>query len=235
VQGRLGSLAARIGGVPDPGCLTARLEAWWPLLGAAVVLLLLRVVVFLPRMQRVGSPVPWMPSIESLLRHGRYRGVMVGPEPPGPFGGGRYVPWLRARGEIRLDESLLGRRDVDALAILEHERGHAERDLPAPRLYRMLLVATFLAGLALALGNPMLAPAGTTLMWAAFVVAGLHFLRNEAAATEYALRELWTHGWPRALWREAIGRLGASLGAYVAEAAVAAALIALVGSALLCR
>jgi hypothetical protein len=221
--------------VPDSGCLLARVEAWWPLLVAAAVLLGLRVWWFLPRMSRVGSDVPGVVSIEALLRHGRYRGVMVRPEPAGPFGGGRYVPWLRPRGEIRLDESMLGRRDVDALAILEHERGHAERDLPAPRLYRMLLVATFLAGLALGLGNPQLAPAGTTLMWAAFVVAALHFLRNEAAATEYALRELWTHAWPGPLWREAIGRLGASLGAYVAEAAVAAALVAVVGSALLCR
>jgi hypothetical protein len=221
--------------VPDSGCLLARLEGWWLLGGAAALLLGLRVWLFVPRMGRIGSPVPGVPSIEALLRHGRYRGVMVRPEPPGPFGGGRYVPWLRQRGEIRLDESLLGRRDVDALAILEHERGHAERDLPAPRIYRMLLVATFLAGLALALGNPLLAPAGTTLMWVAFVAAVLHFLRNEAAATEYALRELWTHAWPAPLWREAVGRLGASLGAYVAEAAAAAALVALVGSALLCR
>ena len=221
--------------MPDAGCLAARLEAWLVLLGAAALLLALRVAGFAPRMRRVGSPVPGVASIEGLLRHGRYRGVMVRAEPPGPFGGGRYVPWLRQRGEIRLDEELLGRRDVDALAILEHERGHAERDVAAPRLYRRLLVATFLAGLALALGNPALAPAGTALMWAAFAVATLHFLRNEAAATEYALRELWTHGWPGPLWREAIGRLGASLGAYVAEAAVAAALIALVGSALLCR
>jgi hypothetical protein len=221
--------------VPETGCLVAQLESWLPLLGAAAALLALRVGLFVPRMHRVGSPVPGVASVEGLLRHGRYRGVTVRAEPPGPFGGGRFVPGLRPRGEIRLDESLLGRRDVDALAILEHERGHAERDLPAPRPYRMLLVATFLAGLALALGNPLLAPAGTTLMWLAFVVAALHFLRNEGAATEYALRELWTHGWPRPLWREAVGRLVASLGAYVAEAASAAALVALAGSAMLCR
>ena len=221
--------------MPDSVCLTARLEAWLPLLGAAGLLLALRVLVFLPRMRRVGSVVPDVPSIQGLLRHGRYRGVTVGAEPPGPFGGGRFVPGLRPRGEIRLDEAMLGRRDVDALAILEHERGHAERDLPAPRVYRRLLVATFLAGLALALGNPALAPAGTTLMWVGFAVAALHFLRNEAAATEYALRELWTRAWPTQLWREAIGRLVASLGAYLAETAVAAALIAVLGSALVCR
>jgi hypothetical protein len=221
--------------VPDGSCWLARLESWLPLLLTSAVLLVVRVGVFAPRMRVVGSAVPEMGSIGELLRHGRYRGVLVRAAPPGPFGGGRFVPGIRPRGEIWLDDALLERRDVDALAILEHERGHAERNLAAPRLYRMFLVATFLAGLALALGNPLLAPAGNTLMWTAFVVATLHFLRNEAAATEYALRELWTRAWPRPLWHAAIGRLVASLGAYVAEAAVAAALIALGTSALLCR
>jgi hypothetical protein len=221
--------------VPDPACLGPRLLAWLPLLTAATLLLALRLAVFAPRMRRAGAPVPGLATLGALLRHGRYRGVPVREEPPGPSGGGRFLPGLRPRGEIRLDLGMLARADVDALAILEHERGHAERDLPAPRLYRRLLVAIFLAGLATALGNPALAGPGTALMWLAFLVTALHLLRNEAAATEYALRQLWTRTWPSPLWRQATTRLAAALGTYLAEAAIAAAVVALLSSLLLCR
>ena len=78
------------------------------------------------------------------------------------------------------------------------------------------VAASLLAGLALGLGNRQLAGAGTALMWLGFGLAGLHFLRNEAAATEHALRELWTRDWPRPLWRAAPGRLAAAFGVYLA-------------------
>ncbi|HEV8638336.1 MAG TPA: hypothetical protein VG370_29330 [Chloroflexota bacterium] len=216
-------------------CLFDRLGAWLPLFAAAGVLQLTKLALLRPRLGRVGPPAPDVASLGELLHHGRYRGIPVRAEPPGPFGGGRFLPGLRRRGEIRLEEGMLKRNDVDALAILEHERGHAERDLPAPRPYRLGLVGLCLAGLALGLENRELAGAGTALMWLGFGLAGLHFLRNEAAASEYALRELWTRGWARPLWRAAIGRLAAAYGAYLADWAAAAAAVALVTAALGCR
>jgi hypothetical protein len=221
--------------MPEAGCLLDRLWSWLPLFGAAGLLLLARATLVRSRLRRVGPPAPRVASLGALLRRGRYRGVPVREEPPGPYRGGRFLPALRRRGEIRLDDGMLKRRDVDALAILEHERGHAERDLPAPRPYRLGLVGLFLAGLAVGLGNPGLAGAGTALMWLCFGVAGLHFLRNEATASEYALRELWTRDWPRPLWRAAVGRLAAAYAGYLAEWALAAAAIALVTAALGCR
>src|SRR5207237_10456160 len=121
------------------GCVEGGLLGWAPLLGAAALLLVLRVAVFAPRLRRWGGEVPGVAGLRSLLRHGRYRGVTVREEAygaagddVGPFGGGRFLPW-GSRGEIRLARSLLDRADADALVVLEHERGHAERDLPAPR------------------------------------------------------------------------------------------------------
>ncbi|HEY3078536.1 MAG TPA: hypothetical protein VGM69_01380 [Chloroflexota bacterium] len=221
--------------MPDGGCLFDRLLAWLPLLAAAGVLQLAKLALLRPRLGRVGPPAPGVASLGALLRHGRYRDVPVSEEPPGPFGGGRFLPGARRRGEIRLDEGMLERRDVDALAILEHERGHAERDLPAPRPYRLGLVGLMLAGLALGLGNRGLAGAGTALTWLGFGLAGLHVLRNEAAASEYALRELWTRDWPRPLWRAATGRLAAAYGTYLADWALAAAALALLTAGLACR
>jgi hypothetical protein len=219
----------------EAGCLFDRLLVWLPLLAAAGALQVARIALLRPRLGRVGPPAPGVASLGSLLRHGRYREVPVREEPPGPFGGGRFLPGARRRGEIRLDQGMLERRDVDALAILEHERGHAERDLPAPRPYRLGLVGLCLAGLALGLGNRDLAGVGAWLMWLGFGLAGLHFLRNEAAASEYALRELWTRDWPRPLWRAAIGRLAAAYGVYLADWALVAAAIALVTAVLACR
>jgi hypothetical protein len=221
--------------VPDAGCLFDRLLIWLPLLTGALALQIAKLTLLRPRLGRVGPAVPGIASLGALLRYGRYRDVPVREEPPGPFGGGRFLRGPRRRGEIRLDEGMLTRRDVDALAILEHERGHAERDLPAPRPYRLGLVGLLLAGLAMGLGNPGLAGVGSALMWLGFGLAGLHFLRNEAAASEYALRELWTRDWPRPLWRAAIGRLGAAYGAYLADWALAAAALAVVTSGLVCR
>jgi hypothetical protein len=202
-------------------CVVDRVAAWWPLLGAAALLLAVEWLLARPRMRRTGLRVPGIASIGTLLRHGR------------PFGGGRFLPG--GRGQILLDVGMLDRADVDALAILEHERGHADRDLPAPRYYRMALVAAFLAGLALAVGNPELLSPGATLMWASFVIAGLHFMRNEAAASEYALRELSTRDWPRPIWRDAVTRLAAALARYLSGWTSAAAGIAVVVAALGCR
>jgi hypothetical protein len=199
----VGSLAA---------CGLAWLAPWAPLVAAAVGLVALRPLVLARRLRRVGSPAPGVASLAALLADGRYRGVPVREEPAGPHGGGRWVP---GRGEIRLAEGMLARRDVDALIVLEHERGHAAGDLPAPRAYRVGLVAAFLAALALGLNRRLDPNAATLVMAAAWAVATLHVLRNEWAATAYALR--LARDWPSELRREARGRLFAAYGVYLAE------------------
>jgi len=192
------------------GCGVGWLAPWAPVVVVALALVLARPVVLAPRLRRVGSPAPGVASLAALLTDGRYRGVPVREEPAGPYGGGRWV-----RGEIRLAEGMLVRRDVDALMILEHERGHAAGDLPAPRSYRVGLVAAFLVALALGLNRRLDADAVGLVMGAAWLVAALHVLRNEWAASAYALR--LARSWPAALRREARARLAAAYGVYLAE------------------
>lgn len=211
-------------------CLLAALVDRAPLVGAAGLALLLRWALCAPRLARRGPIVPDGVRLASRLDRGAFRGVPVREEPAGPYGGGRFHP---RSGEIRLAEGMLARDDVDALAILEHERGHAARDIPAPRAYRVAMVGLFLAGLAAAILDP--GGVGTTAMAVAFGVVALHILRNEAAASEYALRQLAGRGWPSAPWRAAISRLAAAFGVYLAEWIAYAAIVTVAIDVLGCR
>jgi hypothetical protein len=150
------------------------------------------------------------------------------------FGGGRYVRWDDGA-EIRLGPRMLERADVDALVILEHERGHAARDLAAPRLYRLAVLGTFAFGLAIALGQASLVELGTLLMWAAYALALSHVLRDEAAASGYALDKIGQRQWPFSLRSEALVRLGVGLGIYLADWTAIAVVVALLTGALSCR
>jgi hypothetical protein len=194
------------------GCGASWLAPWLPLIAAAVVLIALRPLVLAPLLRRVGAPAPGVESLAALLADGRYRGIPVREEPAGPYGGGRWVP---GRGEIRLAQGMLARRDVDALMILAHERGHAAGDLPAPRAYRVGLVAAFLAALALGLNGRLDPRTAAAVMAAAYAAAAVPGLRTEWAASAYALR--LARGWPPALRRAALTRLAAAFGVYLAE------------------
>jgi hypothetical protein len=182
------------------------------LLGLVAGLILLRWIVLAPRLRRVGSPTPGVDSLATLLQAGCYDGVPVAEEPSDLYGGGRYLP---SRGEIRLAGGMLARNDVDALMILAHERGHAAGDLPAPRPYRLTLLAAFL--IAFALGwNGRLAPSlAAPVMAASYALAAAHVLRNEWAASRYAWR--LAASWSAGLRREAFERLGAAFGIYLCE------------------
>ncbi len=209
--------------LPEPwrSCLDLALDSAAPLPLIAMILLVARCTYFQRRLQTVGSTVPHLESIGALLQHGCYLGVPVIEESTDRFGGGRFVRQGH-RGEIRLGTGMLARRDVDALIILEHELGHAESDVPTPRLYRMALLSLFFGGLALVIGRSSLANAGALGMWIAFCVAALHTLRNEAAASEFALRRIWPSTRACDLQRQAVTRLGASFGLYVADWSAAA-------------
>ena len=216
-------------------CLGAFLGPWAPLLALAVALVPLRQLVLRPWLGRVGSPVPGLASLRALLDgQGRFRGVPVREEADDRFGGGRYVRWDEGA-EIRLGPRMLDRADVDALAILEHERGHAARDLAAPRLYRLAVLGTFAFGLAIALGQASLAGIGTLLMWAAYALALAHVLRDEAAASAYALDRVGERGWPFGLWSEGLLRLGVGFGIYLADWAAIAVVVALLTGVARCR
>jgi hypothetical protein len=216
-------------------CLEAWLGAWSPLLALTVALVALRQLVLRPRLGHVGSPVPGLASLRALLdEEGRFRGVPVREEADDRFGGGRYVRWDDGA-EIRLGPRMLDRADVDALVILEHERGHAARDLAAPRLYRLAVLGTFAFGLAIALGQPGVAAIGTPLMWVAYALALSHLLRDEAAASAYALDQVGQREWPFSLWWEALVRLGVGLGIYLADWAMIAVVVALLTGVLSCR
>jgi hypothetical protein len=216
-------------------CLGAWLGAWTPLLALTVALLALRQLILRPRLARVGSSVPGLTSLRALLDdEGRFRGVPVREEADDRFGGGRYVRW-DGGAEIRLAERMLDRADVDALVILEHERGHAARDLAAPRLYRLAVPGTFLFGLAIGLGQPGLVEIGTLLMWLAYALALAHVLRDEAAASAYALDQVGARGWPSTLQLEALARLAIGFGIYLADWAAIAVAVALLGGVVSCR
>ena len=215
---------------PLASCGIAWLEPWLPLVALAAALVVLRPLVLSPRLRRVGSPAPDVVSLAALLADGRYRGVPVREEPAGPYGGGR---WVAGWGEIRLARGMLARRDVDALMILEHERGHAAVDLPAPRAYRLVLVGAFLLALALGLNGRLEPRASTSLMLATYLVAALHVMRNEWAASSYALR--LARGWPAPLRREAFARLGAAYGVYVAEWALLGLGVLVLAAVVYCR
>lgn len=203
---------------PEPwqGCLDFALDSAAPLPLIALILQILKFAYFQRRLGQIGSAVPDLESVGALLRNGSYLGVPVVEEATDRFGGGRFVS-SGHRGEIRLGTGMLARRDVDALIILEHELGHAEGDIPTPRLYRMALLALFLGGLALVIGRSTLANYGVLAMWIAFCIAALHTLRNEAAASEFALRRIWPSTRARDLQRQAVTRLGASFGLYLAD------------------
>ena len=216
-------------------CLAAWLGPWSPLLALTVALVVLRQLVLRPRLAHVGSPVPGLASLRALLDdQGRFRGVPVREEADDRFGGGRYVRWDEGA-EIRLGPRMLDRADVDALVILEHERGHAARDLAAPRLYRLGVLGTFAFGLAIALGQASLVEIGTLLMWAAYALALSHELRDEAAASAYALERVGERSWPLGLWWEGLVRLGVGFGIYLADWAAIAVVVALLTGALSCR
>ena len=215
---------------PLVSCGLGWLAPWTPLIALAVGLIVLRRLLLAPRLQRIGSPAPAIVSLGALLVDGRYRGVSVREEPAGPYRGGR---WVAGRGEVRLEAGMLDRNDVDALMILEHERGHAAGDLPAPRAYRLALVAAFLLALALGL-NGRLDPGPAALaMGAAYVVASLHALRNEWAASSYALRLV--RGWPSPLRRQARARLAAAYGGHVAEWAAMGLAVLVMAAVVYCR
>jgi hypothetical protein len=216
-------------------CLGAWLGPWSPLLALTVALVALRQLVLRPRLGHVGSPVPGLASLRALLDgEGRFRGVPVREEADDKFGGGRYVRWDDGA-EIRLGPRMLDRADVDALVILEHERGHAARDLAAPRLYRLAVLGTFAFGLAIALGQPGLVEVGALLMWLAYALALGHLLRDEAAASAYALDQVGQREWPSSLRWEALVRLGVGLGIYLADWAAIAVVVALLTGVLGCR
>ncbi len=216
-------------------CLGAWLGPWSPLLALTVALVALRQLVLRPRLGHVGSPVPGLASLRALLDgEGRFRGVPVREEEDDRFGGGRYVRWDDGA-EIRLGPRMLDRADVDALMILEHERGHAARDLAAPRHYRLAVLGTFAFGLAIALGQASLVEVGTLLMWLAYALALSHLLRDEAAASAYALDQVGQRQWPFSLWSEALLRLAVGLGIYLADWAALAVVVALLTGALSCR
>jgi hypothetical protein len=198
-------------------CLAGGLAAWWPLLVAVGLLQVLRALVLRPRLARIGSPVPGLASLRVLLdADGQLRGVPVREELDGRYGGGRFVRWSDGA-EIRLIAGTLDRADVDALVVLEHERGHAEGDLPMPRAYRMAVLGAFLLGLAIALGQPRLVEFGTLLMWAAYAFAFGHVLRDEGAASTYALDQLDRWKPPFGLWLEGLLRLGVGFGLHLAD------------------
>lgn len=200
----------------------------WPALLPLAGLYLLRPLLFARRLAQTGPPAPGLTSLAALLEEGRYRGVPVREEPAGGYGGGRWVP---GAGEIRLAEGMLARRDVDALMILAHERVHAERDWPAPRWYRIGLVAVFLAALALGLNDRLPFGDAAGVMAATYLVALGHVLRNEWVASAGALR--LADGWPAEARRAARARLAAAFGAYLADwsglAILMVVLIALMG------
>lgn len=200
----------------------------------AAALLLARLAVFSPRLRRVGDHAPGIVDIGTLVRRGRYRGIRVHTGLLGRSGGGGFLRG-RGRGEIWLRSDLFQRSDVDALAILEHERGHAERDLPIPRYARRAIGALIVAGLGTALFRRDLASPATVVALTAYGLSALALLRDEVAASEYALRELWTRDLPSPVWRQALTRLGAALGIYLADAAFGAAAMAAIASALVCR
>ncbi|HZQ98880.1 MAG TPA: hypothetical protein VFC93_08705 [Chloroflexota bacterium] len=211
-------------------CAASWLAPWLPLIAVAAALVVLRPLVLAPRLRRVGPPAPGVESLAALLADGRYRGVPVREEPAGPYGGGR---WLPGRGEIRLARGMLARRDVDAVMILEHERGHAAGDLPAPRAYRVGLVAAFLAALALGLNGRLDPHAAAAVMGAAYAIAALHVLRNEWAASVYALR--LARAWPPALRRAALARLATAYGVYLAEWAPLGLVVLALAALVSCR
>lgn len=206
---------------------------WWPL--ALVALVALRQLCRL-RLRRVGPPVPGLASLRALLDDdGAYRGVAVREEPPGPFGGGRVLRRDGAPAEIRLEAGMLERRDVEALAVLAHERAHLARDLPFPPGYRRAVLAAAAVGLAAALGQPRWAEIGTLLAWVAFAVACAHVLHDELAASEAAMAEIVDRGLPVRLWLAALVRLGAAFAVYLAEWGLIAAALYLVTAVARCR
>lgn len=220
--------------MPDLACLGEQASAWTPLFALAAVLLLARLTVFDPRLRLTGGSVPGLVDVRSLVRNDRYRGVRVHAGPVDRTGGGGFLRG-RGRGEIWLRSDLFGRSDIDALAILEHERGHAERDLPIPRYARRAIGALIVAGLGTALVRRDLASPATVVALTAYGLSALALLRDEVAASEYALRELWTRDLPSTIWRQALTRLGGALGIYIADAAIGAAALAAIASALVCR
>jgi hypothetical protein len=94
---------------------------------------------------------------------------------------------------------------------------------------------TFLFGLAIALGQPALVEIGTLLMWLAYALALAHVLRDEAAASAYALDQVGAQGWPPALRAEALARLAIGFGVYLADWAAIAVAVALVSGVVTCR
>ena len=221
--------------LPEPWqtCLDLALDAAAPLPVIAMILQIVRFTYFQRRLRQIGSIVPNLESIEALLQRGCYLGVPVIEESTDRFGGGRFVS-RGHRGEIRLGTGMLARRDVDALIILEHELGHAEGDIPTPRLYRMALLGLFLGGLALVIGRSSLVNVGVLAIWIAFCIAALHTLRNEAAASEFALRRIWPSTRAPGLQRQAVTRLGAAFGLYLADWTAAATGLVLVLGLLRC-
>jgi hypothetical protein len=216
-------------------CLAAWLGPWSPLLALTVALIALRQLALRPRLGHVGSPVPGLVSLRALLdAEGGFRGVPVREDADDRFGGGRFVRWDEGA-EIRLAPRMLDRADVDALVILEHERGHAARDLASPRLYRLGVLGTFAFGLAIALGQASLVEIGRLMMWTAYALALSHVLRDEAAASGYALDRIGERGWPSALWWEALVRLAVGFGIYLADWATIAVVVALLTGLVSCR
>lgn len=184
-------------------CVQSWLAGWSSIALLAVGWVVLGRLVWGPMARRKAGPdVPGLASLRALLEDGRYRGVPVREEPPGPYGGGRWVPGV---GEIRLASGMLARHDVDALMILGHERTHADRDWPAPRWYRLALVAAFLVALALGLNGRIDVALAQTAMAAAYLIVAGHALRNELVASFGAFG--LTRGWPNGLTRAAVLRL----------------------------
>jgi len=220
--------------VPEAGCLVTDGLIWLPLFVGTAILLLGRFTLFRLRLAGRGPPIPGLPSIKSLLHHGRYRGIPVRFVEGLDHDGGAFRR-TGGRGAILLRADLAERADIDALAILEHELGHAERDLPAPRILRRAIGALFVAGLGVAALEPSYARVGALAMQIAVAIAALRLLRDEGAATEYALRALWARDLPRRAWRAAISRLAAAFGTYCADVALVAAAVGALTVVLECR
>ena len=94
-------------------------------------------------------------------------------------------------------------------------------------------MAVFLAAFALGVNGRVDGRVAGLFITGAYGVAVVHHLRNEWAASAYALR--LARGWPSELQGEARARLGAALGVYVGEWALLG-LVVLLGLALVaCR